>query len=61
MDVAKLVNKSNCDVINETPTRMKMYLSEKQFKYAICKLKIVTIGARFLSKNYMMKLWKILM
>lgn len=38
-----------------------MYLSEKQFKYAICKLKIVTIGARFLSKNYMMKLWKILM
>lgn len=49
--VAQLIKDNNCDVINETPTKIKTYLLEEQYRHAISNLKVVTVGAEVFQKE----------
>lgn len=47
--VAELIRKNECDVINSTPTKVKLYLKDEMYRKVMSGLKIVTVGAEIFS------------
>ena len=49
--VAEIIEKNCCDIINSTPTKIKVYLRDVRYRAAISGLKIVTVGAEIFTEE----------